>query len=370
MISGLRDRAPETEDNRGLLGDTISEFKRAGLARVLQPKRWGGHELSPQVQAEIAMALGEGDMCAGWVFILYSSHAFHLGFFDDRAQQDVWGANEDALIASSYSPSGNAEPVQGGYRVGGRWKYSSGSNDSDWVILGALASDRPMDGMCFLMPRSDYDVVDTWHTFGLKGTGSNDIVVNDMFVPTHRAYSFAEGFAGKHPGTNDGALYKIPFLQIFYRGISTAGIGALQQLYDAFIAYAPPKMGPFGTSMIADPDAQYAAGIAFNTLHEIKTLLRSDVSRLYDCAAAGEVPPMDERFALRYRAGHVAERCVEAARLMLEASGGSALYETHPFGRIYRNLTAARNHIGVQHRSFARSLGSHLFGIPNHDIQV
>jgi 3-hydroxy-9,10-secoandrosta-1,3,5(10)-triene-9,17-dione monooxygenase len=158
-------------------------------------------------------------------------------------------------------------------------------------------------------------------------------------------------------------------LQVFYRGLTNANIGALQALLDEYAVYAPKKTSPFG-GMVADPDAQFAGGLAFNAIHEIKTLLHADMDRLMAWAARGEMPSMQERLAARYRAAEVAERCVGAAKAIFEASGGSVLFDASPMGRIYRNLIAARQHVGVQHRQLARSLGAHVFGQPSADVML
>lgn len=369
MIPALAGRAPAQDRSRCIAPETIAEIKAAGLMRVLQPARWGGYEMTFADFADIGMALGRGDLCTGWVYGVYAGHCFHLGFYDDRAQADVWSHDQDAIIASSYAPGGKAEPVAGGYRFSGHWRFSSGSNDSDWVMVGGFSSDEPTELKSFLVPRADYQVIDTWNVLGLQGTGSNDVKIDDVFVPAHRVYRFSDGFRGTRPSSQTALIYRVPPLQGFYRGLTNASIGALEALLDEFIAYAPKKTGQLGP-MSMDPDAQLACGQARVAIAEMKLILRATSETLLDYAGRGEFPSMEERLLFRYQAGEVAERCVNAARLVFEAAGGSVLFDHLPMGRIYRNLIAARQHVGVQHRAFGRALGANLFGLPSPEIML
>src|SRR5690242_6484354 len=188
MAPALRERAFAAENARRVPEETMRELKQAGLFRALQPKAYGGFEIDPQVFLEIGMIIGSASPSTGWVYSVVGVHNWQLALMPKQAQDDVWGEDQDTLISSSYTPRGQIEIVDGGYRVNGRWSFSSGCDHSQWVILGGVATepDGTIRRLCFLLPRSDYRIDDVWHVIGLRATGSNDIVVEDAFVPEYR----------------------------------------------------------------------------------------------------------------------------------------------------------------------------------------
>jgi 3-hydroxy-9,10-secoandrosta-1,3,5(10)-triene-9,17-dione monooxygenase len=181
MIPVLKQRAARATADRRIPEETIAEMQEAGFFRVLQPKRWGGYEMHPNVFFEVQKLLAEGCMSTGWVYGVVGGHPYEMALFHDQAQRDVWGEDDSVLVSSSYQPVGKVERAEGGYYLSGRWGFSSGSEHCQWVLLGAMIppieEGGPPDMRTFLLPRSDYRIEDTWHVFGLQGTGSQDIVV-------------------------------------------------------------------------------------------------------------------------------------------------------------------------------------------------
>ncbi|MHA7835040.1 MAG: acyl-CoA dehydrogenase family protein, partial [Algiphilus sp.] len=230
LVPKIAERAEQTAQNRRIPDETIQEIQDAGLFRVLQPKAYGGYEMDPNVFYDIAMILAEGCMSTAWVYGIVGVHNWQLALFDPRAAEDVWKDDTSTLVASTYMPKGQVTPVEGGFKFSGRWGFSSGIDHCEWVLLGGLIFNegQPPEYRTFLLPRSDFRVEDTWHTMGLKGTGSNDIIVEDAFVPEYRTHKATDGFNGTNPGkdTFTAPLYKIPFGQIFVRAVSSAAIGA------------------------------------------------------------------------------------------------------------------------------------------------
>ena len=241
MVPILTRRAADAERNRSIPAETIDEFKQAGLFRVIQPKRFGGYELDPGTFFDIQMTLAEGCMSSGWVYGVVAVHNWQLALFDPRAQDDVWAKDSSILIASSYMPKGQVERVEGGFRFSGRWGFSSGVDHARWLFLGGLVPSKNgvHDYRTFLVPCSDATINDNWHTVGLKGTGSKEVVVEGAFVPEYRTHRAMDGFLGTSPGlsVNPAALYRLPFGQIFVRAVSSASIGALQGALNAFRDY-------------------------------------------------------------------------------------------------------------------------------------
>ncbi|WP_233809884.1 flavin-dependent monooxygenase [Paraburkholderia sp. HP33-1] len=371
LIPTLRERAKLGESGRQIPPETIADFKEAGLFRVLQPKRWGGYEMHPNVFFDIVMALGEGDMSSAWVYSVVAVHPWQIACYDERAQQEVWGEDDSTLASSTYMPGGKATPVEGGFRFSGRWGYSSGSAHCKWVLLGGMILNpdgQPTQGT-FLLPRSDYEIVDAWDTPGLRGTGSDDIVVNDVFVPDYRVMSGMGGFLCEHPGhaVNDGALYRLPYGQVFCRAVSTPAIGALQGMIDQMQETAKTRANLFGMRTTQDPIATLAIAEAQNEVDQLKLILQRNFDVLWSYAERRELPPVELRSQYRFQASLPPERVSIAAARLFKAVGGAAVYNKNPYGRIMNDIMVGRQHIANQFEIYGRGWGSVLMGQENKD---
>jgi 3-hydroxy-9,10-secoandrosta-1,3,5(10)-triene-9,17-dione monooxygenase len=368
MIPVLRARAPQGEKSRRIAKETIAEMQTAGLFRVLQPKRWGGYELPIGTYFDIEMALAEGDMSVAWVYGVVGTHPWGLSLFDDRAANDVWGNDPSTLISSSLMPSGAATPEQGGYRLKGHWRYSSGSEHCDWAFLGATiggAAGGYADRCFFLVPHTDYEIVDTWHVSGLKGTGSQDIDIKDAFVPAHRMLRMSDVFRGNAPGLadNNAPLYRLPWGQVFFRGVGVASIGALQGMLDIFLEYGKSRVNRmFGTKAFEDPTVQLVCAEVAIGLDEMKTILHRNLRILEGYAERGQVPSYAERINFKFHSATAADRCVTLATKLFRIAGAAGIYAGTPFGRILADISAARQHISNQYETIGRNAGIAMLG--------
>ena len=369
----LRERALHHARQRRLDADVLHLIRDAGLLRVLQPRRWGGYELDPGVFAEIQIALAEGDFSSAWVYGVVGVHPFQLALFDDRAARDVWGEDDSTLIASTYMPTGRATPAEGGFHFSGKWKFSSGSEHCAWILLGGLVGDPAAgDYRTFLLPKRDYRIVDSWHTLGLRGTGSQDIVVEDVWVPDYRVHNLVEAYKGSSPGhaVNDGWLYRLSFPLVFGRAVTNGCIGALQALLDAFRDYGAKRVGTTGAATANDPDAQLACAEAVVTIEEMKATLHRHFSQQELYARRGEQTPLELRQLFKYQSAMVADRCLEIGSKLFKCVGGSGIFETLPFGRLYADLITARQHVSNQSQVSGRAFGATLLGLENPDRQI
>jgi 3-hydroxy-9,10-secoandrosta-1,3,5(10)-triene-9,17-dione monooxygenase len=368
MIPVLRERAPQGERERRLPKQTIADMQAAGLFKVLQPRRWGGYELDILTYYEIQMALGEGDMSVAWVYGVVGVHPWFVALLDDRAAQDIWGRDDTTLICSSLMPAGVAKHADGGFRVSGRWKYASGCEHCEWTLLGGTVEGRPDDRRIFVIPNSDYAIVDTWHVPGLKGTGSHDIVVADAFVPEYRTQKYSDNFRGYGPGLalNTSPLYRLPFGQVFFRGVSTGAIGALQGMLDAYLDYGKKRIGrATGTPASEDAVVQLLCAETAVAIDEMKTILHRNFKALEGYAARAEMPPLKQRVEYKFHNAVVAERCSLLAARLFKAAGTAGIAADLPFGRIMSDITVGRQHISNQFEQAGKSYGAFLFGIEN-----
>jgi 3-hydroxy-9,10-secoandrosta-1,3,5(10)-triene-9,17-dione monooxygenase len=375
LIPTLARRSLEGRQERRIPDATIADMQRAGLFRVLQPKRWGGYEMDLNTFYEIQLALGEGDMSTSWVYGVSGVHPWFMALLDDRAAQEVWGNDNSTLICSSLMPAGQATAEADGFRLKGRWRYASCCAHCDWALLGALVSSDsggPPVGRVFLLPRNDYQSIDTWHVSGLQATGSWDIVVDDAFVPAYRSQSMLDNFLLKGPGQalNTSSLYRLPFGQIFVRGISTSALGALQGMLDAFMRYGKTRVTRAGGRSAENPFIQLVCAETVAAIDEMKAVLHRSFETLHNYADRGEAPPLNLRLQYKFQSTAVTERCTLLAARIFKATGAAGLSEELPFGGILADLMAGRQHISNQYEYVGSSWGGVMFGLESKDLMV
>lgn len=367
LIPALAARALQGERERRIPAESIAHMQAVGLFKVLQPKRWGGYELDIHTYFDVQIALGEGDMSTAWVYGVVGVHPWLMALFDDRAAQDVWGEDSSTLVCSSLMPVGTAVPEGEGFRLSGHWKYASGCEHTNWAFVGATPPGGGLEERrIFLVPRSDFEIVDTWRVAGLKSTGSHDVAVKDKFVPAYRTVKFADNFRGWGPGlaVNTGPLYRLPFGQVFFRGVSTGAIGALQGMLNAYIDYGKKRVSRL-SGQPSSEDAliqQICAEIAC-AIDEMTTILHRNFTVLESYAARGEMPPLRLRMEYKFHNAWVAERCTLLAARLFKATGTVGIAEDLPFGRILADINVGRQHISNQFEANGRSFGATLFGI-------
>jgi 3-hydroxy-9,10-secoandrosta-1,3,5(10)-triene-9,17-dione monooxygenase len=369
MIPALKARSADAAMQRRLAPATMREMRDAGFFRVLQPRRCGGYEMDPLAFFDIQMALAEGCMSTAWVYGVLGVHPFQLALFDPRAQEDVWGKDDATLVSSSYQPVGKVECVEGGFRLSGRWGFSSGCDYCDWVLLGALVPPAEPSGApdmrTFLLPRRDYKIIEDWNVFGLQATGSHSISVEQAFVPEYRTHRAVDGFTGANPGhvANTGALYKVPWAQVFVRAVSTAAIGALQGALDAYAAIAARRVSTnTGKATKLDPNALNAAALTHSAVLEMKTVLHRNFAEMMASVRAGREIPMNERVRYRYESAQVVRRCAELCDRLMPLLGGRAIYMDSPVVRYWLDINAARAHVANDPALIGTSVGAMYLG--------
>lgn len=379
MVPMLKQRAEKTDVGRRLPDETIADMKAAGFFNVLKPKQYGGYEMDPKVFYEICTTLAQGCMSTAWVYGVIGVHNWQIALFDPKAAADIWRDDQSVLLGSTYMPKGQVTPVEGGFKFSGRWGFSSGCDHVDWVLLGGLifgAEGTPPEYRTFLVPKSDFEIVDTWHVMGLKGTGSNDIVVKDAFVPEYRTHRGEDGFTGNNPGkdtfTND--LYKLPFGQIFVRAVSSAAIGGLQGALDEFIEFGSVRVGDMGNKTAEQPPAQLAVAEARAAIDEMKLVMNRNFDVLRDKISAGESllneDNIGQRIHFRYQAAQVVERCAHHVYQLFSACGGRGIFTDFPLYRYMLDIYAARAHFANNVDQFGRNYGSVVFGKENTDVFI
>lgn len=238
LVPRLRERAAGAEELRRVPEETIDDFRRAGLFRVFQPARYGGYEMDyGPTQIDLAGVLGRGCVSSAWVQTVVACHSWILGMFPEVAQEAVWGSNSEALIVTAFSTAnGIGRPVDGGYLVRGQWQFASGVDACDWAILNIFIEGAPPAryGRFGLLPRSQWEIVDTWFAAGLRGSGSKDILVKEAFVPN--AYTIDPVNPHDHEDAPAASyIHRLPILPIFPFNIAAPALGAARGALEAFV---------------------------------------------------------------------------------------------------------------------------------------
>jgi 3-hydroxy-9,10-secoandrosta-1,3,5(10)-triene-9,17-dione monooxygenase len=377
VLPALRERAQEAEDRRRVPDESIKALQLAGVFKLLQPARYGGHEADPITFYETIRAIAGACGSTGWVSSVVGIHPWQLGLFPDEAQREVWGDDPDSRISSSYAPTGRAKLVDGGYELTGRWSFSSGCDHASWVFLGGVVTDedgKQVDFCTFLLPRKDYVIEDVWDTVGLRGTGSNDVIVEKVYVPKYRALSFADTSKCVCPGqeVNTSPLYKLPFASLFSYAITTPIIGMATGAYNAHVEHmaARVRVSYKGERSNEDPFAKVRIAHAAGEIDAAWLQLKYNMTELMDLANRGERIPLPLRLRIRRDQVRGTGRAIEAIDLLFENSGGRALRTGTPIQRFWRDAHAGRVHaINDPERALAM-FGNGEFGIPVQDAML
>ena len=367
----MRERASRTEELRRLPDETIADLHRAGLFRILQPKRVGGSELPFRALVELVAIIARGDASTGWVLANLAAHHWLFGMWPKQAQDEIRGASPDNLIGSALIfPRGRAPTVEGGYRLTGRWPFSSGVDAASWNMIGGIVQDEeaaPRAPRIFLLPTSDYTVIDTWQVIGLAGTGSKDVVAEDVFVPGYRSLAIGPDRRRPQPGQRGEPVGALP----------AAGDQPVRLLHRRrFARYRPGRDRAFhrddphpaqhlyraqprrfqhgaGASGRGGGDGRRGAG------DHARRLRLGDGER-----RRGPALELGERARYRRDGAFAATLCTKAVDVLFTATGGGAIYARNPMQRAFRDVHAAYAHYVLNWDINGATNGRVALGLP------
>lgn len=365
-VRGLKEkiaaRTEEAEALRSVPAETIAELTEAGLFGVVTPKRYGGSELGFATLFEVQAELASACASTGWVFGVLAGHSWLAALFPEQAQDDVF-ADPRGLIASLIRLGGEPpERVAGGFRWrGGTGRFCSGIDHSDWVLVGGQVTEADGSGepWYFLIPRGDVEIIDDWHTVGLRGTGSKSLVVKDAFIPDYRAVRFADLGSGNAPGAaiHEGGLYRQAYDTVWPYSLAGAAVGAARGALEVFTAKTRQRLAGL------PPVAQAANGTALARIGHAASQIDAATLLLLHNAEDADRSPAEPIFdnldkARRHRDLAYAVQQVRAAvNTLYEASGGSGVYSSEPMQRWWRDVNTAAEHV-----AFTWDLASVAFG--------
>ncbi|MFE6365707.1 acyl-CoA dehydrogenase family protein [Streptomyces sp. NPDC057806] len=349
----LRANAAQGERDRRVTDESIQALQQAGLFKILQPRRYGGHEASMRALVDVSAAVGEADGGTAWVVSLLNSGAWLASCFPEQAQDDVWASNPAALVSGVFSPLVQSRKVAGGYRVTGKWYYNSGSWHADWGVLSMPVTDEAgtvVDMAMALLPRTELDLEDTWFVAGMRASGSNCLIAEDVFVPEHRIMSVGPAIEGEFPTEfTEELLYSSPLGPFFAVGM----VGPQLGLGRAALAIVREKAATKGIANTVY--TRQADSVAFQIQLAQATMLLDTahfhahrVTEDMDSAAVeGRKLEFADRARIRADIGWAIEHVVKAIDILLYAHGSGSFAEANPLQRIWRDSEVASRHAGI-----------------------
>lgn len=375
LLPGLRERAASAEEHRRLPDETVDEIHASGILRYFQPSRFGGAEGDPRSFYEAAMMLAGACASTGWTAGILGVHAWEIALFDDQLQHEVWDDDPGAWICSAYNPGGELVAVDGGYRLSGRWRFSSGCDHASWAIVGSYIScgdHAPPDRFHVVVPRRDFDIADVWNTMGLRATGSNDIIVDDAFVPAHRVLPMRSVHEGEVPGhaVNDGPLYRMPFGSLFVNVITAPIIGMAEAMLAEGVVRSKTRVSALGRTLTTDPYTIAHLGRAASRIEGARMQLLRNIGDLYETATLGGEITLAQRSRTRRDQVVGSDQALEALDEIFDRIGASAIHLTDPAQRIWRDAHAAQHHMANSLERPLYSWTHHAMGLGTTDIMV
>ena len=362
-------------DELGQLTPRTHEILRdSGIIRIFQPYEHGGIEGDPVEFARLIMDLASNAPSAGWVCGVVGLHSFEFAQTDPRLQEEVWGQNVDTWTASPYAMLGQARRVEGGWRLTGRWPFSSGTDWCDWAVVGGLAESE--DGSApgefnemyhFIMPRADYVIHDeSWDTMGLRGTGSKDIEARDVFVPDYRALNVKKLNNRDYHRANrpQSRVYEVPFDYLFPGVISASTIGIAEGVVRRYQEYAQNRVNRGGVKSIDNPFQMAALGSALADIAASRLVLLDGLKQAYDIAMSGGTVTNAMQHEARRNQVRAVRRAADAAHNVFANVGGNVARTSSPIQRFYRDMSVAMCHACNVDQPVYAAQAAFMFGKP------
>lgn len=355
MIPVLRQRVAECQKMRRVPDETIAEFESAGFFNIIKAKKYGGYELSPTTLFTVLQIIAMGCPSSSWALMVIGVHNYEMCYMDERCSDDVWGQDRTVRISSSYMPFGKVEKVDGGYRISGRWNYSSGADHCEWALLGGFVpnGDGPPEWKAFLIPRTDYEIdQDSWHVFGLAGSGSKDVVLKgEVFVPDYRAHIFAPA-AGKLPPPTPAELpvnFRFPLDIVFKFAVASVNLGMAMGAIDVYREQMRTRVSRLNPEqMVKDtPWVGHRLAHAEVKVACAQGLIAKDFGEMRSKIEAGVDLALEYQPTLTYHAAYVGRLAEESVQYLFKAGGARGIANSNLLQMFLRDVQAGTAHIAM-----------------------
>lgn len=371
VLPTIAANAREAEQLRMLPEENVRLLTETGLYRAMQPKKYGGLEISPEEYCPILVDLAGACASTAWVSGLYVQHGHGIALMSPKLQDEVWGENPDAVSSSSVAPLGKVEKVDGGVLLSGNFGWSSGCDHAQWAFLGFKYPDPVMDGFetphLAVVPRADYEIVDDWHVAGLRGTGSKTLRVEKVFVPDHRFDSMVALNIGmsKGYGSNESWIYNAAWTHYFSFGFSAVSLGIALKFLDEYRTKISGRVRAYTGGQVAESAPAYTR-LAEST-HQVRAAyasLTKDWQEISSRSRSGQLPTNDEYVTWRANQAYVTKLAIESVDRLFTASGGSVWFDDKVIQRLWRDSKMTGAHAYSDYDVATLKHGQHLMGLP------
>ncbi len=374
LLPVLRERAEMCEQVRRLPDETVKDFHDNGVFRILQPARVGGLELDYTMLVDVGAVLSRACGSSGWNATNLACHHWMLAMWPQAAQDEVWGksneTSDNLICASVIFPAGKAKRVDGGYVLNGRWPFCSGIDPCAWNMLAGMVEPdgdhEEAEPRLFLVRTADHEIIDTWFTSGLSGTGSKDAACAELFVPEHMTVAADDVKGGPTPGSavNPGALYQVPVIAPFAYVLSGTPLGIAQGVLDTYVDGMKSRVAQYtGLKVAGLPNIQIKVAEAAAAIDAAELVMHADCQESMEIAARGEAPDLETKAKFRRNGAYSVNLCVEAVNKLFQSSGGGGIYDRNPIARAFRDIHAARAHIAFNMDVAGTTYGRIVFGL-------
>ena len=366
LVARLAERAQVAEDLRRLPSATVDDFVASGFAELLVPARYGGVQAPWPAILDPVRRMAHGCASSAWTLGFYTLHNWMMALFGEQAQQEAF-ATRPFLAPAPLAPTGRGIPADGGVRVSGRWSWATGVMDGNWIIVGALCG--PDDGLypaLALLPIGDVHIEDVWHTDGMCATGSNDVVIADAFVPTHRLVKVSDIYKGTAPGAalHDADTYRWPMVPALALLAAMPALGSAERVVDIYAERLSKRVLAYeGITQKDKPLAQAHLGEARVRLRALRGLLDDTVGQLETIVATGDPVPRPVRGEARLAAAHIVHESRALIGRLLGASGASAHFLDNPLQRIKRDVDVLSGHVVFDYDTSRELAGALILGM-------
>ena len=367
FVTRLAERAAEGERLRRLPPGTVSDPAVTAFVELLVPARYGGAQAPFREILEPVRQMAHGCASSAWTIGFYALHNWMLALFSEQAQAEAF-ATRPFLAPAPLAPTGRGTACEGGIRLTGRWSWATGVMDGNWIMVGVLRehadSVRPV---LALLPIADAQIEDVWHTDGMRATGSNDVVIDDAFVPEHRIVSVADIYSGAAPGAavHDCPTYRWPMVPALALLAAMPALGSAERAAEIYAERLAERFLAYEGVMQKDkPIAAAHLGLAQVKLRALRALVTDTVARIDELVDAGEPLARAVRGEARLAAAHVVHESRSVIADLLGASGASAHFLDNPLQRIKRDVDVIAGHVVFDYDTSRELAGALALGVP------
>ncbi|HWD60498.1 MAG TPA: acyl-CoA dehydrogenase family protein [Stellaceae bacterium] len=349
LVPRLAERAPAATAARMLPPETIADYHAAGIVNILQPRRFGGLQGRFSLFSRITEELTWGCASSGWVYAVLAEHQWIVAQYPEKAQVEVWGDNPNAVASSSLAPRAAAKPVAGGWRLSGKFPFSSGCDYAQWAILGAFLGEMgdPHSVAYLLVPLREIEIVDDWQVLGLAGTGSKSLVLKDVFVPEHRHVMVADLFAGTPPGAAvhpDYPVVRAPRGYLVSYSLPPVAIATANRALELVCRDLSTRVSR-GVSKMAESEAvQMAVGEAAAAIDSATLALHHGRDHSTNEVSAGRTITAPEAMKARRDMVYAQHQVGWAMEWLCELSGARWVYDSDPLQEMRRDVMTILTH--------------------------